>query len=107
MMQIWDQLAQLVPGVQEGRTEVRYDALLFLVKDGGMTYETYFTWAWIPVFDSSGKFIAASNPSIEATARVIAERRLGTLRDVVQTTSLARRIPDFCKAAIAGLARNP
>ena len=61
----------------------------------------------IPQFDASGRFVAASNPSYESTARVIAERRLGTLRDVVQTTALARRVPEFCKSAIAGISRNP
>ena len=38
--EIWDQLVQLAPGVQEGKTEVRYDALLLLVKDGGRIHET-------------------------------------------------------------------
>ena len=43
----------------------------------------------------------------DTTSRVIAERRLGTLRDMVQTTSTAQTVAAFYEAAIVSFSRNP
>ena len=94
--------------------------------------ETYYTWACtkstfvkplgvfvfvlthgacvipgIPTYDRNGKFCAASNLSFENSARVIADRCLQTLRNVVQAISAARTMETFCQAVTTGLETNP
>lgn len=59
------------------------------------------------MFDPQGKFVAGHNPAFESTSRVIAERRLATLREIVQNTSLARDTPAYCRAVLAGMSINP
>lgn len=69
--------------------------------------ETYHIWAMIPSRGSSGEVIAMMHPSFETTSRVLAERRLGTLRDLVLTLSLTRTHEEFFDASLASLGRNP
>lgn len=43
---------------------------------------------------------------METTAAVIAARRLSTVRDLVQTTSLARTVSDFSDFALESISPN-
>lgn len=61
----------------------------------------------IPSRGSSGEVIAMMSPSFETTSRVLAERRLGTLRDLVLTLSLTRTNEEFFTSVLTSLSRNP
>lgn len=113
-------MAQLFTGSMEpsvqrvcnGETIAAYDHLLFLNRNPGDSSgirreETYHIWAMIPSRGSSGEIIATMNPSFETTSRVLAERRLGTIRDLVLTLSLTRTHKEFFDAALGSLGRNP
>lgn len=69
--------------------------------------ETYHIWAGIPCRGSSGDIIATMNPSFESTSRVLAERRLGTVRDLALTLSISHTRQEFFDAALGILGRNP
>ena len=69
--------------------------------------ETYHIWAGVPTRGSSGEIIATVNPSFETTSRVLAERRLGTVRDLALTLSITRTREEFFDATLGSLGRNP
>ncbi|GAA5824652.1 hypothetical protein JCM11251_005289 [Rhodosporidiobolus azoricus] len=103
--EVWDVLGPLASEVMRGKTVSFADHCLSHVRNGQLE-ETYHSWAYITLRDSNGRIIGYTNPSFETTARVIAERRLGTLRELTQLTSLARTTPDFCTKALRALSTN-
>lgn len=110
--ELWEGLEPSVRRVREGETIAVYDNLLFMDRGHGghaglRREETYHIWAMIPSRGASGEVIAFLNPSFETTSRVIAERRLGTLRDLVLTLSLTRTSEEFFASTMSSLGRNP
>ncbi|GAA6012808.1 hypothetical protein JCM10207_005367 [Rhodosporidiobolus poonsookiae] len=104
--EVWDILGPLASQVMRGKTVSFSDHCICHVR-AGMLEETYMSWAYIPMRDASGdRIVGYSNPSFETTARVIAERRLGTLRELTQLTALARTTRDFCAKALRALSSN-
>ncbi|GAA6039110.1 hypothetical protein JCM8097_005330 [Rhodosporidiobolus ruineniae] len=103
--EVWDVLGPLASQVMLGKTVSFADHCICHIRNG-MLEETYHSWAYITLRDSQGKVIGYTNPSFETTARVIAERRLGTLRELTQLTSLARTMKDFCQKALRALSTN-
>ncbi|BGO94263.1 hypothetical protein NBRC10512v2_006371 [Rhodotorula toruloides] len=104
--EIWETLGPLAAQVMLGKTMSFSDHCNCIYRNG-MLEETYMTWAFMPVRASDASIIGYTNPSFETTARVIAERRLGTLRELSQLTQLARTTKDFCTKALRGIASNP
>ncbi|KAF7977245.1 hypothetical protein HWV62_4357 [Athelia sp. TMB] len=110
--EIWETLEPSVRRVRKGETIAAYDHLLFMDRSpndpaGIRREETYHIWAMIPSRGSSGEIIAMMHPSFETTSRVLAERRLGTLRDLVLSLSLTRTHEEFFDATLASLGQNP
>ena len=64
------------------------DLLLFrqLPHQGVRTFETYHSWMWVPVVEENGTFGGLWNTSIETTKKVLAERRLATVREMGERT---------------------
>ncbi|BGP26767.1 multi-sensor hybrid histidine kinase [Rhodotorula toruloides] len=104
--EIWETLGPLAAQVMLGKTMSFSDHCNCIYRNG-MVEETYMTWAFMPVRASDASIIGYTNPSFETTARVIAERRLGTLRELSQLTQLARTTKDFCTKALRGISSNP
>ncbi|GAA93650.1 uncharacterized protein L969DRAFT_53668 [Mixia osmundae IAM 14324] len=110
--EIWETIEPSVRRVKAGETVAAYDNLLFMNRSpddplGIRREETYHIWALIPALGPNGNYIAAHNPSFETTSRVIAERRLGTLRNFVTKTSQARSVSEFFDATLSSLSQNP
>ncbi|KPV74021.1 uncharacterized protein RHOBADRAFT_54592 [Rhodotorula graminis WP1] len=103
--ELWDVLGPLASQVFSGRTLSFSDHCNCIMRNG-MLEETYHSWAYITIRDSQSRIMGYVNPSFETTARVIAERRLGTLRELTQLTQLARTLKDFCAKALRGLSGN-
>ncbi|GAA5896575.1 hypothetical protein JCM8208_004237 [Rhodotorula glutinis] len=103
--ELWDVLGPLASQVFSGKTLSFSDHCNCIMRNG-MLEETYHSWAYITIRDSQARIIGYVNPSFETTARVIAERRLGTLRELTQLTQLARTLKDFCAKALRGLSGN-
>ncbi|SCV70301.1 BQ2448_1695 [Microbotryum intermedium] len=103
--EIWDTLGPLAAKVMQGETVAYYDHHLPMLRNG-ILEETYHCWSFLPVRDASGSVVGYENTSFETTARVIAERRLATLRDLTQVTQLARATEEFCAKTLQVLALN-
>lgn len=73
----------------------------------GFVEETYHTFAYHPFTNAQGKVIGIHNFSMEETDAVVAARRLGTVRDLIERTALARSLPDFTAYALETIASNP
>ncbi|KAM0790952.1 hypothetical protein ACM66B_004257 [Microbotryomycetes sp. NB124-2] len=103
--EIWDMIGPLAARVMEGETVSYYDHHLPMLKNGFLE-ETYHIWAYIPFRNAEGTVVGYDNPSFETTARVVAERRLGTMRDLSTVTQLARTTKDFYDKALRVLEAN-
>ncbi|KAK4047296.1 hypothetical protein OIV83_005474 [Microbotryomycetes sp. JL201] len=103
--EIWDTIGPLAARVMQGETVSYYDHHLPMIKNGFLE-ETYHIWAYIPFRNAEGVVVGYDNPSFETTARVVAERRLGTMRDLSTVTQLARTTKDFFGKALKVLEAN-
>lgn len=105
--EVWDVLGPMFSQVlDEGKATWSDDGLL-LVNRYGYTEEAYFTWSYSPIRSESGTIDGAFTAVTETTARVIGERRLRTLRELLERTFEQARTPEqACHAAAETLARN-
>lgn len=64
------------------------DFLLFkqLPHQGNKTFEAYHTWMWVPVAQEDGTNGGLWNATIDTTKKVLAERRLATVREMGERT---------------------
>ncbi len=69
--------------------------------------EMFWTFSWSPLRDESGVIAGALHPAVETTERVLAQRRLGILRDLATATSAARSGTEVCRAAVGVLVQHP
>ncbi|GAA5864241.1 hypothetical protein JCM8547_001304 [Rhodosporidiobolus lusitaniae] len=109
--EIWDGLNAVAQQTLQGETVYFRDHFLAMERHG-FSEETYHTFSYAPFRDGeTGEVLGILNLSIETSATVIAARRLGTVRDLVQLTSLARTVEDtflhFSETALKSLALNP
>ncbi|GAA5891499.1 hypothetical protein JCM6882_004493 [Rhodosporidiobolus microsporus] len=106
--EIWDGLNSIAKRTLAGETCFFKEHYLAMERRGaGFVEETYHTFSYAPFYDEQGAVIGIRNLSIENSATVIAARRLATVRDLVQMTSLARSVEDFSETALRSLANNP
>ncbi|TKA52251.1 hypothetical protein B0A53_04674 [Rhodotorula sp. CCFEE 5036] len=104
--EIWDGLNSVAQKTLLGETCYFKDHFLAMERLG-FVEETYHTFSYAPFRSSDGTVLGILNLSIESTATVVAARRLATVRDLVQTTSLARTVEDFAETALRSLGQNP
>ena len=64
------------------------DLLLFkqLPHQGTATFEVYHSWMFVPVLQEDGTVGGLWNATIETTKKVLAERRLATVREMGERT---------------------
>ena len=64
------------------------DFLLFkqLPIQGNKTFEAYHTWMWVPIVQEDGTYGGLWNATINTTKKVLAERRLATVREMGERT---------------------
>lgn len=76
------------PRVDVTCTNALLDLLLFkqLPHQGTGLYEVYFSWMWVPVRQEDGSVGGLWNATIDTTKRVLAERRLATVREMGERT---------------------
>ncbi|KAI9089987.1 hypothetical protein DFS34DRAFT_379627 [Phlyctochytrium arcticum] len=104
--EIWDVLEPIARGVMERGDKVYIeDHLLFMTRNGYVE-ESYHTWSWIPIRQENGSVGGLLNPTFEATGRILAERRLKTLRDFSANTSTAKKLRDVCLIGTEAIAEN-
>ncbi|GAA5973125.1 hypothetical protein JCM11641_006280 [Rhodosporidiobolus odoratus] len=105
--EIWDGLNSVAQRTLKGETCFFRDHYLAMArKTTGYTEETYHTFSYAPFYSGEGEVLGILNLSIETSATVIAARRLATVRDLIQMTSLARTVEDFAASALESLSTN-
>jgi signal transduction histidine kinase len=82
------------------------EGLLLLLERSGFPEETYHTFSYSPLPDDDGTIAGMLCVVTEETARVIGERRLGTLRALGSALGAVRSEQEVLRAAAATLAAN-
>lgn len=89
--EIWDVIGPMLESVYtSGEATYSDDMQLFLDRDGFLE-ETYHTFSYSAITDTSGKIVGILTPVAQTTDRVIAERRLNTLRDLARARAATER----------------
>ena len=108
--EIWDSVESVFADAKiSGQSTMKDDDCLFIdrASSDGFLEETYFSWSIIPLIGANGSVMGLYNPAFEKTRRKIAERRMLTLRELGEKTSLAGDLQEFWKQVIDALASNP
>jgi hypothetical protein len=103
--EVWSTVGPMFDRVRAGEAISLYDTLLPLDRNGYLE-ECYFTLSYSPIPDDHGAIGGVLGVVHETTRRVLADRRLTTLR-ALSAASAARTAPEACRAQIAALAGNP
>jgi PAS domain-containing protein len=103
--EVWDVVGPLFGRVMAGEA-VGVDDLLLLLERDGYREEAYFTLSYSPISDDAGAVGGVLGVVHETTERVLAERRLGTLRDLAGSTARATTLDEACRLGGEALAKN-
>lgn len=104
--EIWDEIKPVFDAAwHSGQAMMKHDDRLFISRNGFLE-ETFFNWSIVPMVGSDGSVVALYNPAFENTRRKVNERRMLTLREVGERTSLARDVKQFWKQVHKGLEYN-
>ncbi|KUI61495.1 Hybrid signal transduction histidine kinase K [Cytospora mali] len=104
--EIWDEMKPVFDAAWlHGQATMKQDDRLFISRDGYLE-ETFFNWSVVPLVGGDGSVVGLYNPAFENTRRKVNERRMLTLREVGERTSLARNVKGFWKEVQKGLEYN-
>ncbi|KAK6350311.1 hypothetical protein TWF696_006542 [Orbilia brochopaga] len=105
--EIWESVEPFfIEAVQTGKAINKEDDQLFIVRNG-FREETYFSWSICPIIGEDGTTIGLHSPAFEKTKRVIAERRMLTLREVGERCGSTRDVGGYWKHVLGALNTNP
>ncbi len=103
--ELWHVVGPMFQRVLDGESIALEDTLLPLDRNGYLE-ESYFTLSYSPLAADDGLIQGVLGVVHETTDRVLADRRLRTLRELSGGT-LADTAADAARVSIAALARNP
>ncbi|WP_407924840.1 PAS domain-containing protein [Devosia aurantiaca] len=104
--EIWDDIEGRIRTVYEDGKATWDRALLLIIERSGVPEETYHTFSYSPVLGEDGKTAGLLCAVSEETHRVIAERRMETLRMLSQNLAGATDKASVIKAARLALSDN-
>jgi PAS domain S-box-containing protein len=108
--EVWEEIwADIGPRIDTVLTsgEATWDeALLLFLERSGYTEETYHTFSYSPLRDDAGHVVGMLCVVNEDTERVLAERRMATLRDLGSDLSVIRTEEEMLSFAGQQLSRN-
>src|SRR5436305_15299196 len=104
--EIWPDIGPRIQGVLDTGAATWDAALLLFLERSGYPEETYHTFSYSPLTDDAGRIAGMLCVVSEDTERVIADRRLLTLRDLA-SAGTATAEDDVLAACARGLAGNP
>ncbi|UPT65061.1 MAG: GAF domain-containing protein [Hyphomonadaceae bacterium JAD_PAG50586_4] len=105
-VEIWPDIGPRIESVFE-RNEATWDEdLLLFLERSGYQEETYHTFSYSPLADDDGAVRGMLCVVTEVTERVVAERRVATLRDLGAQTARARSVDEACQIAMQVLEHN-
>lgn len=103
----WDVIGPLLMRVMETGEANWADDLVLFINRSGYLEECYFQFSYSPIRDESGGIAGVFTPVSDTTEKVLAERRLKTLRDLATVGYQARDSADACTSLAAVLEANP
>jgi signal transduction histidine kinase/ActR/RegA family two-component response regulator len=103
--EVWDVVGPLFGRVYAGEAVGLEDLPLSLDRNG-YREECYFTLSYSPILDDSGAVGGVLGVIHETTERVLAERRLRTLRELAGSTARATTPDEACRLGGEALAKN-
>jgi signal transduction histidine kinase len=102
---MWDVVGPMLHGVlATGDATWSVDQALWLNRHG-FVEEAFFTYSYSPILDGA-RVGGVLLVTFETTERVLAERRLGTLRELAAETAEAQNADEACRRAALVLAGN-
>ncbi|KAK6533301.1 hypothetical protein TWF694_002254 [Orbilia ellipsospora] len=105
--EIWQAIEPFfMEAIKTGKPTNKEDDRLFILRNG-FREETYFSWEICPIIGEDGTTVGLHNPAFEKTRRVIAERRMLTLREVGERCGSARDVRSFWNHVLTALETNP
>lgn len=106
--EVWDRFGPVSVPVLKGKSAARQDDLMFFdrLTSADLPEEVYQTWSWIPVKGENGTVEGILNWSIETTQKVLAERRLRSMRTFSERAKLSKDVLQLTSALISVLEQN-
>ena len=104
--EIWDDIGPRIDTVLATGKATWDEALLLFLERSGYPEETYHTFSYSPLRDNAGAVVGMLCVVREDTERVIAERRMATLRDLGSDPSVVRDEQEALDFAGRQLDRN-
>jgi PAS domain S-box-containing protein len=107
--EIWPDIGPRIRQVLERGQSTWDEGLLLFLERRGFPEETYHTFSYSPVYDDGGRIAGMLCVVTEVTERILAERRLQTLRELGARASFLQRAStaqDACRVAVETLAQN-
>jgi PAS domain S-box-containing protein len=106
--EVWEkQLGPMFGQVVSEGEAIWSEDLLFYLDRNGYLEETFFTLSYSAIRDESGKPGGVLATVFETTERVLADRRMKTLRELAAHASGSHSVEDACARALATLRNNP
>jgi PAS domain S-box-containing protein len=105
LTEMWDVVGPMLHGVLEGGAATWSVDQALRLKRHGFVEEAFFTYSYSPIPDGDGVG-GVLLVSFETTERVLAERRLRTLRELGAETAKAQSVDEACSRAARVLAGN-
>jgi PAS domain S-box-containing protein len=105
--EIWDVIGPMLEHVLATGEATWSENLLLFLERNGYPEETYHTFSYTPIRDSTGKVTGVITPVAETTQKVINERRLATLRDLAERSQDATNENESWQLAAIALSNNP
>jgi PAS domain S-box-containing protein len=92
--------------MREGKSYWNEELLIVMTRNG-YPEEVYMTFSYGPILNDAGEVGGVFCACTEETPRVLARRRLATLRALAERSYQTRSVEEACEMAAAELARNP
>ncbi|HEX6902985.1 MAG TPA: chemotaxis protein CheB [Thermoanaerobaculia bacterium] len=105
--EIWDFVRLQLEQVRRTGEAIYREDQLFEPNRRGFVEEAYFTYCYSPLYDDAGAVAGILNTSTETTVRVLADRRLATLRALSVAGTGVERAMQVCERAAGAFAENP
>ena len=105
--EIWETMGPMWEHVFTTGNATWSEDFLYVLNRNLPREEGYFTFSYSPIWGDAGKVEGIFCACYETTARVIADRRLRTLRDLGRRVPTAKAAQEACQAAAKILEKNP
>jgi PAS domain S-box-containing protein len=105
-VEIWHVINPMIEAVMARGESTRVQDGLLVLERNGFAEEGYFDYAFSPVRNESGRVAGIFVACGETTQRVLAERRIASLRTLAADCAEASSVTEVCRAAALTLAQN-